>query len=251
MSMCSQSLRELSNPGASGSIFYLTDDDEFIIKTVQHKEGEFLQKLLPGYYMNLNQNPRTLLPKFFGLFCYQCNSKNVRLVAMNNLLPSFVKMHLKYDLKGSTYNRKASKSERTKKSVTYKDLDFLEHHPNGIFLEADTYAALIKTIQRDCRVLESFKIMDYSLLVGVHNLDISQKEKAEEKAKHPDVIREDESDLEDAPEADQFMHEERERGAVALNRSRSINRQRLVAHSTAMESIQAESEPIDEEDDVP
>lgn len=249
--MCSQSLRELSNPGASGSIFYLTDDDEFIIKTVQHKEGEFLQKLLPGYYMNLNQNPRTLLPKFFGLFCYQCNSKNVRLVAMNNLLPSFVKMHLKYDLKGSTYNRKASKSERTKKSVTYKDLDFLEHHPNGIFLEADTYSALIKTIQRDCRVLESFKIMDYSLLVGVHNLDISQKEKAEEKAKHPDVIREDESDLEDAPEADQFMHEERERGAVALNRSRSINRQRLVAHSTAMESIQAESEPIDEEDDVP
>lgn len=40
-------------------------------------------------------------------------------------------------------------------------------------------------------------------------------------------------------------------GATALNRSRSINRQRLVAHSTAMESIQAESEPIDEEEDVP
>jgi hypothetical protein len=51
ISMCSVPLRELSNPGASGSIFYLTEDDEFIIKTVQHKEGEFLQKLLPGYYM--------------------------------------------------------------------------------------------------------------------------------------------------------------------------------------------------------
>ena len=48
MSMCDSPLRELSNPGASGSIFYLTSDDEFIIKTVQHKEGEFLQKLLPG-----------------------------------------------------------------------------------------------------------------------------------------------------------------------------------------------------------
>lgn len=108
MSMCSAPLRELSNPGASGSIFYLTDDDEFIIKTVQHKEGEFLQKLLPGYYMNLNQNPRTLLPKFFGLYCFQCNSKNVRLIVMNNLLPSYVKMHLKYDLKGSTYKRKVS-----------------------------------------------------------------------------------------------------------------------------------------------
>lgn len=112
MSMCSSPLRELSNPGASGSIFYLTDDDEFIIKTVQHKEGEFLQKLLPGYYMNLNQNPRTLLPKFFGLYCFQCNSKNVRLVVMNNLLPSYVKLHLKYDLKGSTYKRKVSDSLR-------------------------------------------------------------------------------------------------------------------------------------------
>ncbi|CAG2052909.1 unnamed protein product, partial [Timema podura] len=178
ISMCSSPLIELSNPGASGSIFYLTEDDEFIIKT------------------NLNQNPRTLLPKFFGLYCYQCNSKNVRLVAMNNLLPSYVKMHQKYDLKGSTYKRKASKSERQKNSPTYKDLDFIEYHPEGIGLEADTYTALVKTIQRDCR--------------------------------------------------------ERDRAAAAaLNRSRSINRQRLVAHSTAMESIQAESEPIDEEDDVP
>ncbi|KAG5678614.1 hypothetical protein PVAND_008275 [Polypedilum vanderplanki] len=254
MSMCSAPLRELSNPGASGSIFYLTDDDEFIIKTVQHKEGEFLQKLLPGYYMNLNQNPRTLLPKFFGLYCYQCNSKNVRLVAMNNLLPSSIKLHLKYDLKGSTYKRKANKSERQKKSPTYKDLDFMEHHPNGISLEADTYAALIKTIQRDCRVLESFKIMDYSLLVGVHNMDQAQKEKQEEKLKNPRKDSHgDDSDMEDAPEADQAMHEDR--AGSALNRTsafhRSINRQRLVAHSTAMESIQAESEPIDEEEDVP
>lgn len=38
---------------------------------------------------------------------------------------------------------------------------------------------------------------------------------------------------------------------VCVPAPRSINRQRLVAHSTAMESIQAESEPIDEEDDVP
>lgn len=78
---------------------------------------------------------------------------------MNNLLPSVVKLHQKYDLKGSTYKRKASKSERNKKSPTYKDLDFMEHHPMGLFLEADTHGALVKTIQRDCRVLESFKVL--------------------------------------------------------------------------------------------
>nr|XP_042699295.1 phosphatidylinositol 4-phosphate 5-kinase type-1 alpha isoform X7 [Chrysemys picta bellii] len=52
-SLCSEPLIELSNSGASGSLFYVSSDDEFIIKTVQHKEAEFLQKLLPGYYMVL------------------------------------------------------------------------------------------------------------------------------------------------------------------------------------------------------
>ena len=51
VSVCNESLQELSNPGASGSIFFLSRDAEFIIKTVQHKEADFLQKLLPGYYM--------------------------------------------------------------------------------------------------------------------------------------------------------------------------------------------------------
>ena len=108
VSLVNYNMRELSNPGASGSIFYLTYDDEFILKTVQHKEAEFLQKLLPGYYMNLNQNPHTLLPKFFGMYMYQCNQKNIRVIIMNNLLPSNIKMHLKFDLKGSTFKRKVN-----------------------------------------------------------------------------------------------------------------------------------------------
>lgn len=38
---------------------------------------------------------------------------------------------------------------------------------------------------------------------------------------------------------------------TSLNRTRSTNRQKLVAHSTAMESIQAESNPIDEIENLP
>ncbi|XP_044000289.1 phosphatidylinositol-4-phosphate 5-kinase, type I, beta a isoform X1 [Gambusia affinis] len=170
-SICKEPLIELSNPGASSSWFYLTSDDEFIIKTVQHKEAEFLQKLLPGYYMNLNQNPRTLLPKFYGLYCIQCGGVTVRVVVMNNVLPRAMKMHFKYDLKGSSYKRRASRKERVKNSPTFKDLDFQETHQDGLFFDPDTYSALMKTLQRDCRVLESFKIMDYSLLLGIHVLD--------------------------------------------------------------------------------
>ncbi|XP_034026014.1 LOW QUALITY PROTEIN: phosphatidylinositol 4-phosphate 5-kinase type-1 beta [Thalassophryne amazonica] len=178
-SLVNEPLIELTNPGASGSLFYLTSDDEFIIKTVQHKEAKFLQRLLPGYYMNLNQNPRTLLPKFYGLYCIQSGGINIRLVVMNNVLPRSVKMHYKYDLKGSTYKRRASRKEREKASPTYKDLDFQDMHEEGLYFDPETYNNLMKTLQRDCRVLESFKIMDYSLLLGVHVLDQNQRETVE------------------------------------------------------------------------
>ncbi|XP_035271605.1 phosphatidylinositol 4-phosphate 5-kinase type-1 gamma isoform X1 [Anguilla anguilla] len=179
-SLCNEPLIELSNPGASGSVFYVTRDDEFIIKTVMHKEAEFLQKLLPGYYMNLNQNPRTLLPKFFGLYCVQSGGKNIRVVVMNNILPRVVRMHLKYDLKGSTYKRRASRKEREKAKPTFKDLDFMQDLQDGLMLDTDTHSALVKTLQRDCLVLESFKIMDYSLLLGVHNLDQAERDRQTE-----------------------------------------------------------------------
>ncbi|XP_077453754.1 phosphatidylinositol 4-phosphate 5-kinase type-1 alpha isoform X1 [Stigmatopora argus] len=176
-SLCNESLIELSNPGASGSLFYVSSDDEFIIKTVQHKEAEFLQKLLPGYFMNINQNKRTLLPKFYGLYCVQAGGKNIRIVVMNNLLPHIIPMHLKYDMKGSTYKRRASPKEREKAVPTYKDLDFIQDLPDGLQLEADNYNALSKTIQRDCLLLQSFKIMDYSLLMGIHNMDQAHRER--------------------------------------------------------------------------
>lgn len=72
-----------------------------------------LPPLLPAA-QNLNQNPRTLLPKFYGLYCVQSGGKNIRVVVMNNILPRVVKMHLKFDLKGSTYKRRASKKEKEK-----------------------------------------------------------------------------------------------------------------------------------------
>uniref|UniRef100_A0A3Q2YN98 Phosphatidylinositol-4-phosphate 5-kinase, type I, beta a n=1 Tax=Hippocampus comes TaxID=109280 RepID=A0A3Q2YN98_HIPCM len=211
-SICNEPLIELSNPGASSSWFYLTGDDEFIIKTVQLKEAEFLQKLLPGYYMNLNQNPRTLLPKFYGLYCIQCGGVTLRVVVMNNVLPRAMNMNYKYDLKGSSYKRRASRKERTKSSPTFKDLDFQEMH-GGLCFDAETHSALMRTLQRDCRVLESFKIMDYSLLLGIHVLD----------------------------------HK------VSGRESRRDSRKQKVLYSTALESIRGtmkDPEPVADDDDT-
>lgn len=95
---------------------------------------------------------RTLLPKFYGLYCVQAEGKNIRIVVMNNLLPRAVPMHLKFDLKGSTHKRRASPKEKAKSVPTFKDLDFMQDMPEGILLESDHYNALCRTIQRDCRV---------------------------------------------------------------------------------------------------
>ncbi|XP_071141006.1 phosphatidylinositol 4-phosphate 5-kinase type-1 beta-like isoform X3 [Mytilus edulis] len=253
LSCCDEALKELSNPGASGSIFYLTNDDEFIIKTVQHKEADFLQKLLPGYYMNLNQNPCTLLPKFYGLYCYQCGGKNIRFVVMNNLLPTTVKMSEKYDLKGSTYKRKASKHEREKSVPVYKDLDFINIHADGIYLEKDKHEPLMKTLIRDCRVLESFKIMDYSLLVGIYNLDQAEREKGRTRedsgADHTDIPTLDGPSPEaDSSGAKPINKTDSNGESTSLTRTKSM-KTRLANYSTAIESIQARNVDDEEEED--
>ena len=51
--------------------------------------------------------------------------------------------------------------------------------PQGIFLTPDNYEALIERVDRDCKVLESFSIMDYSLLLGLYNIDHALRERAE------------------------------------------------------------------------
>lgn len=61
-------------------------------------------------------------------------------------------MHYKYDLKGSTYKRRASRKEREKSCPTYKDLDFQDMHEEGLYFDTETYNNLMKTLQRDCRV---------------------------------------------------------------------------------------------------
>ena len=62
-----RALREMPSPGKSGSVFFLSDDDRFIIKTVSHEEMLLLLKLIPAYYVHCAENPTTLLTRFFGV----------------------------------------------------------------------------------------------------------------------------------------------------------------------------------------
>ncbi|OAY44913.1 phosphatidylinositol 4-phosphate 5-kinase 8 isoform X2 [Manihot esculenta] len=87
MSICGDDgLRELSSPGKSGSIFYLSHDDRFVIKTLKKSELK------------------------------------VRFVVMGNMFCTELSIHRRYDLKGSTQGRFTDK-DKIGENTTLKDND--------------------------------------------------------------------------------------------------------------------------------
>nr|XP_009393561.1 PREDICTED: phosphatidylinositol 4-phosphate 5-kinase 1-like [Musa acuminata subsp. malaccensis] len=165
-------LRELSSPGKSGSAFYLTQDDQFIIKTVKKSEVKVLIRMLPNYYRHVRRYKNSLVTKFYGVHCVKpIGGPKVRFIVMGNLFCSKYHIHRRFDLKGSSHGRTTDKvEEEIDEMTTLKDLDL-----NYVFrLQKSWYLELLEQIKRDCEFLEAVGIMDYSLLLGLHfHYDVS------------------------------------------------------------------------------
>ncbi|MQL91135.1 hypothetical protein Taro_023750 [Colocasia esculenta] len=162
-------LRELSSPGKSGSFFYMTQDDRFMIKTVKKSEVKVLIRMLPSYYEHVCRYKNSLVTKFYGVHCVKpIGCQKVRLIVMGNLFCSEYHIHRRFDLKGSSHGRTTDKAEgEIDETTTLKDLDL-----NFVFrLERLWFQQLLRQVDRDCEFLESEGIMDYSLLVGIHFRD--------------------------------------------------------------------------------
>lgn len=164
-------LSELGSPGKSGSFFYFSRDYRFIIKTIHHTEHKFLRKILPAYYEHIKANPHTLLSRFYGLHRVKLpRGRKIHFVIMNNLFPAHRDIHETYDLKGSTVGReypedKASKNPR----AVLKDLNWI-NRGRQLELGPEKRAYLTEQIRRDAEFLKQVQVMDYSLLVGIHNM---------------------------------------------------------------------------------
>ncbi|KAG9150668.1 hypothetical protein Leryth_008137 [Lithospermum erythrorhizon] len=175
ISICGDdALRELSSPGKSGSFFYLTDDDRYMIKTMKKSEVKVLLRMLPDYYKHLRTFENSLVTKFYGLHCVKMTGptqKKVRFVIMGNLFCSGVSIHRRFDLKGSSLGRLTDKPESQIDSTTIlKDLDL-----NYIFrLQKSLFQEFCSQLHRDSDFLEHARIMDYSLLVGIHFRKVSE-----------------------------------------------------------------------------
>lgn len=175
-------LSELGSPGKSGSFFYFSRDYKYIIKTIHHGEHKFLRKILRRYYNHVITNPDTLLSQFYGLHRVKIPyGRKIHFVVMNNLFPPHRDIHRTFDLKGSTVGRNFKEEDLAKNPrATLKDLNWLRRNLHLEFGPTKK-AAFVEQMQRDVALLQELKIMDYSLLVGIHDLERGNEENLRDK----------------------------------------------------------------------
>ena len=175
-------LSELGSPGKSGSFFYFSRDYKYIIKTIHHAEHKLLRKVLRDYFAHIQQNPNTLISQFYGLHRVKVPyGRKIHFVVMNNLFPPHRDIHQTFDLKGSTIGRDFKEEDLEKNPrATLKDLNWLRRNYHLEF-GPEKKMLFIDQLKRDVALLQRLKIMDYSLLVGIHDLSKGNEEKLRDK----------------------------------------------------------------------
>ena len=147
-------------------MFFLSDDEKFLIKTTRKAEIRTLIDMLPAYYQHMRMHPGSLVTRFYGVHgVKQLHGRTVRFLVMSNIFNTELQIHRKFDLKGSTEGRTAGTQQdpNDPKSV-FKDLDL----DLTLRLPPTTHARVMSTVQSDAEFLKRIGVMDYSLLLGVH-----------------------------------------------------------------------------------
>jgi 1-phosphatidylinositol-4-phosphate 5-kinase len=175
-------LSELGSPGKSGSFFYFSRDYKYIIKTIHHAEHKVLRKILRNYYAHVRDNPNTLLSQFYGLHRVKVPyGRKIHFVVMNNLFPPHRDIHKTFDLKGSTTGRDFKEEDLEKNPrATLKDLNWLRRNMH-LELGPTKKQRFVEQMHKDVALLQKLKIMDYSLLVGIHDLTRGNEDKLRDK----------------------------------------------------------------------
>uniref|UniRef100_A0AAR2J9N0 Phosphatidylinositol 5-phosphate 4-kinase type-2 gamma n=1 Tax=Pygocentrus nattereri TaxID=42514 RepID=A0AAR2J9N0_PYGNA len=145
----------------------------------------------------------TLLPQFLGMYRVSVESEDTYLIVMRNMFSHRLVVHRKYDLKGSLVSREASDKEKVKELPTFKDVDF-RNNMQKVYVTEEQKEKIMEKLNRDVEFLVKLKIMDYSLLLGIH--DVGRAEREEEEGEEPSCEDEGESEngLNPAPQVGSF-----------------------------------------------
>ncbi|CAH0770067.1 unnamed protein product [Bemisia tabaci] len=169
----------VDSPGKSGAKFYQSYDKLFIIKTLTSEEVERMHSFLKQYHPYIvERHGKTLLPQYLGMYRLTVDGMEHYVVAMRNVFSNHLATHRKFDLKGSTVDREASDREKEKDLPTFKDNDFVKEGTK-IYIGDDAKEKLLETLNADVGFLTNLHLMDYSLLLGIHDCARAEAERNE------------------------------------------------------------------------
>ncbi|EGD71993.1 hypothetical protein PTSG_00009 [Salpingoeca rosetta] len=167
-SICDGQIYGGKSTGKGGGDIYYTHDHRLVIKTLAKEEVASFHHTFKQYYSYIVEcDGDTLLARYLGMYRITVHEKETYMVVMNSIRPVGIPTHRLYDLKGSKVDRKASDKERAKDLPCLKDIDF-EEAQERLYLGGDT-ETFKETLKRDVQFLEKHNLMDYSLLVAIHD----------------------------------------------------------------------------------
>ncbi|XP_022600616.1 phosphatidylinositol 5-phosphate 4-kinase type-2 gamma-like [Seriola dumerili] len=155
-------------------------DRTLVIKEISSEEVEEMHNILSEYHQHIvTCHGSTLLPQFLAMYRVTVESEDTYLLVMRNMFSHRLHVHRKYDLKGSLVSREASFKEKVKELPTYKDVDF-RNNMQKVYVSDEEKEKIMDKLIRDTEFLVRMRMMDYSLLLGIHDVERAEEEEEEE-----------------------------------------------------------------------
>ena len=129
------------------------------------------KRIQKAYFAHVSRHDNSLLARVYGIYSVRMeDQKPVKLIVMENGMKGISDILGVFDLKGSMVNRLV-KGKNFKPSTTLKDKNLLAMNQEKIWLrfsEKDR-REILKIMRTDVKILQTYNLMDYSLLMGIQN----------------------------------------------------------------------------------
>ena len=165
--------------GKSGSFFISTDDNKYMVKSLKSDEIDLIRNGFLSKYVRYIEETKnqSLLCRLYGMYnIMMARDQEFLVIVMRNVIGDFKENTVvKFDLKGSTYNRKAN-FDMDNPDTVMKDLNFDELEKN-IMISENSINKLRDIVEQDSEFLRGSELMDYSLFLV--KLTLNKKEAAD------------------------------------------------------------------------
>ncbi|XP_068171450.1 phosphatidylinositol 5-phosphate 4-kinase type-2 gamma-like isoform X2 [Antennarius striatus] len=149
--------------GSCVGLLLTSYDRTLVVKEISSEEVEEMHNILSEYHQYIvTCHGNTLLPQFLAMYRVTVESEDTNLLVMRNMFSHRLHVHRKYDLK-------------VKEVPTYKDADF-KNNMQKVYVSDEEKKKVMDKLSGDIEFLVRMKIMDYSLLLGIHDVDRAERE---------------------------------------------------------------------------